>query len=188
MQAVIVRHEKNAKNVAKLQAHCEQLDGTELRVIDQTGKFLGLGYPEICNAGFLSVLKAMDDPFFFLEDDAIPLKPGWLSELEEAFHKSQRNVLVSIDQQTPWDLCSGIGVYDPIILDDMPDGIAGVGWDEWIMRYRPEWLAKTHLIQHSYGRYNTDGIAAGWEFPRDRWLIRDTTLVFHKDASQSLLT
>lgn len=167
--------------------HCWRLDGTEVRVFDARGKFPDLKYPEICNASFLALYAKAAEPFFFLEDDSIPLKPGWLREMECEFIKGGKPFMLTIDRQTPHDMSCGIGAYAPTGFAEMPRGIAGEGWDGWLTKWRRNMIHHTHLIQHSYGNYLPHGGCDLWEFPRDRWIIRETTLVFHKDASQSLI-
>lgn len=187
MIAKILLHERNKARVDLMVAHCWHLDGTRIDVVDVRGKFRDMVYPEICNASFLHLYAHACQPFFFLEDDSIPLKPGWLSSMECEFVKGGKPFMLSIDRQTPYDMSCGIGVYDPSGFKEFPPGISGDGWDGWMTKWRRPLIHHTHLIQHSYGNYRSGDLAEGWEFPRDQWIIRNTTLVFHKDATQSLI-
>ena len=170
--------------VAKLVQHCRDLDGTEVQVF-RWEREPDIGYPAICNAAFLWVAKIERRPFLWLEPDSIPLHPGWLARLEKEYERAGKPYMLSIDQQTPHDLVGGIGVYDPAALPESTPSTCG--FDGWLLENRRELVHRTELIQHSYGRYNPEGFAAPWEFPRDRWMVRPGAQIFHKDKYQGLI-
>ena len=184
MKPCIFESPKHRIQVANLVKHCRDLDGTEVQVFRWEREPEGMGYPEICNAAFLWVAKIERKPFIWLEHDSIPLRSGWSQRLEKEYERMAKPFMLSIDQQTPFDLIGGIGIYDPAVL---PDEIPPTqGFDGWALG-RPELLHRTELIQHSYGKYNAEGFATPWEFPRDRWMVRPGAQVFHKDQFQGLI-
>lgn len=172
--------------VARLVRHCLNLDGTEVCVIEAPEP-QGMGYPEICNWSFLHTCNLMKDtPFFWLEADSIPLRPGWLSEIEKEWLVAQgfgKSVLWTTDSHPPDDLCTGIGVYAAgfhLLLPDTP--MKDIGFDGYIHRELSHHIHHTPLIQHSYGRY-ANGKCSLWRNPKPR----DTAVVFHKDQYQDLI-
>lgn len=187
MIAVIFKPEKQAAAVDRLVKYCALLDGTKVEVLSWGPDPADAKYPDVCNQAFQWTAQQVSRPFFWLEADSIPLRPGWLRALEVEYLKGGKPIMISSDQQTPFDLSCGIGIYDPFLIrEDFPTDFAG-GWDGWLVEHAPHLPHRTELIQHSYGKYNTEGVATGWEFPRDSWLLRKSAQIFHKDQSQSLI-
>ena len=61
------------------------------------------------------------------------------------------------------------------------------GWDKWLMEAVPHLVARTELIQHSYGIYNELGQAVEHRFPRDNKMLRADAVLFHRDPYQDLM-
>ena len=147
-------------------------------------------YPFVANAAFCYCAKRMDSPFLWLESDSVPIKPGWLSAIKAEFSKKEKPILHTSDFQTPFDLCCGVGCYDPKAIRGLCPNVIGPnrGFDGYLHFEKPELIARSHLIQHSYGCYMPDGNAAPWLFPEHQWLLRNTTMIFHKDSKQGLIS
>lgn len=177
---VIFSAPKQRYLVERLVRHCASLDGTKVRVIE-TPEPAGLGYPEICNWAFLHTCKEMaGKPFFWLEADSIPIRAGWLAAIEAEW---KEGILWTTDSQPPHDLCTGIGVYGPEILEHLPnEPIGKVGFDGYIHQHLSAMIHKTPLIQHSYARYE-GGEARLWRHPKPR----PDAVIFHKDQYQDLI-
>ena len=129
MQAVIVRAKRQAKEVDRLVKHCKKLDGTRVLVIDACDKVTS--YPERNNHALHQAFGVMKDkPFVWLEPDSIPIKKGWMRELEAEYIKLKKPIMLSSDFNPPHDLIGGIGVYGGIARKLIPVGIQKIGWNE----------------------------------------------------------
>lgn len=187
MKAVIVKAERQAEIVQNLVNYIERLDGTKVVVIDaieETDR-----YPDRNNFAFYQAVTQMQgEVFFWLEPDSIPIKKNWLQEIEKEYLSSGKQFMLSSDQNPPHDLIGGIGVYGPRTKEIIPKYIGdGHGWDGWMIRYVPHLIHRTPLIQHSYGFYDEAGNAIAHRFPRDFEMIRENSVIFHRDKYQDLI-
>jgi hypothetical protein len=188
MKAVIVRAERQGEEVDRLVQYIKNLDGTDVTVIPASEKIQG--YPARNNYALVTAAEAIgEEAFFWLEPDCVPLQKGWLDKIKSVYFSVDEEFMLSSDFNPPHDLIGGIGVYGPSTRWLIPKIIPeqGWGWDTWLMNHIPHTVYRTPLIQHSYGIYNNDGIAEPHRFPRDRAMIRDNALVFHRDKHQDLI-
>ena len=184
MQAVIVRAKRQAKEVDKLVKHCKKLDETRVLVIDACDKVTS--YPERNNHALHQAFGVMKDkPFVWLEPDSIPIKKGWMRELEAEYIKLKKPIMLSSDSNPPHDLVGGIGVYGGIARRLIPVGIEKIGWDGWLIKHIKPLVSFTSLIQHSYGDYSRG--CQPHMFPRDNRMIRSNSVIFHRDKFQGLI-
>jgi hypothetical protein len=190
MKAVIVAAERQRKEVENLVSYVKHLDGTKVLVIlaiDETNE-----YPARNNYAFHQAAQIMKgEPFFWLEPDSIPLCAGWLKKIESVYQDCHKQFMLSSDKNVPHDLIGGIGVYGPRTFEIVPkiiDGdMHGHGWDMYILKKQPNMVCWSPLIQHSYGIYNDHGIAEPHRFPRDRSMIRNDAVIFHRDKYQDII-
>jgi hypothetical protein len=190
MKAVIVAAERQAKEVDNLISYIKGLDGTEvlvIPVIDETKE-----YPARNNCAFHQAAQIMaGEAFFWLEPDSIPLCAGWLEKIEYEYRDYNKEFMLSSDSNPPHDFIGGIGVYGPRTKDIIPkviDGdLHGHGWDMWLLRKEWNLIRWSPMIQHSYGIYNDHGKAEPHRFPRDRSMIRNDAVIFHRDKYQDLI-
>jgi hypothetical protein len=190
MKAVIVAAERQAEEVDNLISYIKKLDGTEVIVIpaiDETKE-----YPERNNCAFHQAAKLMfGEAFFWLEPDSIPLCAGWLEKIDYEYRDYNKEFMLSSDSHPPYDFIGGIGVYGPRTKDIIPkviDGdLNGHGWDMWLLRKEWNLIRWSPLIQHSYGIYDDHGIAEPHRFPRDRSIIRNDAVIFHRDKHQDII-
>lgn len=187
MKAVIVRAQRQSEVVNNLVNYIEELDGTNVVVIDaaeETDR-----YPDRNNFAFhQAVVEMAGETFFWLEPDSIPIKKNWLQTIEKEYLESWKQFMLSSDKNPPHDLIGGIGVYGPRtkeIISKHIDG--GHGWDGWMIRNVPHLIHRTPFIQHSYGFYDQSGYAIAHRFPRDIDMIRESSLIFHRDKYQDLI-
>ena len=188
MKAVIVKAERQAELVDNLVRYIKDLDGTNVVVIPASEDIQE--YPARNNYALRTAAEAIgDEPFFWLEPDCAPLQKGWLNKIRAEYILSGKEFMLSSDCHPPHDLIGGIGVYGAstrwLIPKDVPE--YGWGWDTWMDNHIPHAIHKTPLIQHSYGIYNKEGIADPHRFPRDKSIIRDNALVFHRDKDQEII-
>ena len=171
--------------VDRLVRHCKELDGTVVKVIAAPEPTLP--YPDICNWAFIETCRQMaGKTFFWLEADSIPLRAGWLKEIEKEWEEATafgKSILWTSDSNPPDDLCCGVGVYGPDTLTHLPESISQVGFDGWLMTNCYHLIHRTPIIQHSYGSY-ANGKVSLWRHPKPR----DTAVIFHKDQFQDLIT
>ena len=190
MKAVIVKADRQDAEVSRLVNYIKDLDGTEvilIPAIDETDE-----YPARNNYAFHQAAEVMyGEAFFWLEPDSIPLCSGWLNQIERQYEYGCKQFMLSVDNNPPFDLIGGIGVYSPRTKDIIPKNIdgdlQGHGWDMWVARKQSNMILWSDLIQHSYGIYNENGIADPHRFPRDKAKIRDNAVIFHRDKYQDLI-
>lgn len=191
MTSVIFAAHKQANLVRELVKHCRNL-GTEVRVISRPDPE-GLSYPAVCNWSFIEVCKQMaGQDFFWLEADSIPLTPDWFEKITDEWEQVKadgKKILWSLNPEQLEDKCTGIGCYSHDILDHL-DGIEestvngySYGFDGWILNNRPHLIARTPLIEHSYGTYGRDGNAT----LHRHYKSSGEAVIFHKDQYQDLI-
>lgn len=181
---IIVAAPRQWREVNKLVEHCRKLDGTEVIVIE--ARETGEEYPHRNNTAFHQA-ASLKKPFIWLEPDSIPLKKGWAATLTKEFYRQGREMLISSDQNPPYDLVGGIGVYGENTHWLVPKRMRFGGFDGWIVRHIAPLVGRTPLIQHSYGHYEKNGPSRRHTFPKDNDIIRKSAVIFHADPSQGLI-
>lgn len=189
MRAIIVKAKLQVDVVDKIVDYIYNLDGTELVVIPSLEETIE--YPDRNNFALRYAADHMaGEPFFWVEPDSIPLKKGWLKAAEEEYLRSGKEFMLSSDENPPHDMIGGIGIYGPstrwLIPKHIDGKFKGEGWDGWMIKSIPHTIHRTPLIQHSYGLYHM-GHAEPHRFPRDIDMIRESSLIFHRDKYQDLI-
>lgn len=181
---ILVAAPRQWREANKLVEHCRNLDGTEILVIEavETGE----EYPHRNNTAFHQA-AARKEPFIWLEPDSIPLKKGWSETITKEFFRQGKEMLISSDQNPPYDLVGGIGVYGANTHWLVPKRMRHGGFDGWILRHIAPLVGRTPLIQHSYGHYEKEGPSRRHSFPKDKGIIRNSAVIFHADPSQGLI-
>lgn len=197
IEAIIAAPVTQTAQVNRLADYIRKLDGTEVRIIpipkahddDYKRRHPGGSFACLQASGLRYCAKQMHGkPFFWLEHDSIPLKPGWLKKLTEVYIQLGKPYLLSADSHPPHDLVGGIGFYSGDTAWQIPDFFPQHGWDLWMIRHLKDQIATTSLIQHSYGTYDRKGNVHPHLFPQESWMIRPETLVFHRDRNQGLIS
>lgn len=137
------------------------------------------------------------EPWLFLETDAIPVKAGWLDELEKAYLESGKSFLACVYEAGERTMMSGIACYPKNTVDMIGGGnvILGKAFD---VAMSENWLASgktghTPLIQHFYGEKNlppTFRESKNGECPRNTFTLSDIkpeTAIFHRNKDSSLI-
>lgn len=198
IQPVITLPHRSDKcaEVERLVDYCRKLDGTEVLVNvipkEDDAAFIA-SHP--VNTFFSlqafslhrEALLMKGNSFIHLEPDSIPLKPGWVKILSDAYEAQDRPYLWSSDTHPPGDLVGGIGIYGPNCAKEIPFEFEYGGWDGWMDRNIPEKIFRTPLVQHKYGIYEGIQKTRNISFPRDNSLLRPEAVIFHSDPGQTLM-
>ena len=196
IEAILAQPERQKAEVERLVRHIRELDGTEVRVIpiskaiddEYMRQHPNAPFPCIQANGLRYCAKIMrGKPFFWLEPDAVPLKPGWLKALTKEYNTLRKPFLISSDSHPPNDLVGGIGFYAPETHWLIPDYFPSNGWDLWMLKHLGPMIGRTRLIQHSYGAYDYRAFCRPRIFPAEHGMIRPETLVFHRDKFHGLI-
>lgn len=117
------------------------------------------GWPAGSNALFRHAAKEMGrkgQPFLWIEPDAIPLKPGWLDQIGEAYATCGKpfwgRLYKSESLNTPSTMLSGIAVYPADTLKRVSNLLNNRAWDLCISDYAVPLTADTDLIQWFWGQ------------------------------------
>jgi hypothetical protein len=199
LPAVIIQPESRpSTKVDRLVKWCRELDGTDLRVIEMS-KADDEGFCATHNHNQYACLCAYSlhvaaltmhkKPFIWLEADSIPTKPGWAKALTDEYCRLGKPFMLSSDTHPPGDLVGGIGVYGADTHWMIPYDFQSHGWDRWMIEKIRPLISFTPLIQHKYAIYEHGGITKTRDiaFPRDRELLREDAVIFHRDSQQSLM-
>jgi len=103
--------------------------------------------------------RRINVPFLWLEPDAIPLKAGWLTAINEAYAKCGKGFMGRMyacdNPGLPKKLMSGIGVYPANSVDIIGEFAVGkLAWDVGAASVILPLAANTPLIQHFWGTVN----------------------------------
>lgn len=179
----------------RLAQHCWDLDNTDICLITIGAEEDAAFTPEYSENAFHSrqayalhraAEEVYDEPFIWIEPDSVPLKPDWAEILTEEYARCAKKFLISSDSHPPFDLVGGIGIYPPETEWLVPVHYRKSSWDLWLIEAVPHLVARTGLLQHSYGIYDHTGHAVEHRFPRDQEILRPTAVVFHRDPHQDL--
>jgi hypothetical protein len=195
----VVEHQR--ERALRLVKYCRALDGTDVEVIEipkaldkQWQDSLVYPYsnnvlPCLCARSLhYTASRLREREFVWLETDSIPLRPGWLEEIERAYVQEGKPFLMSSDTHPPHDLCGGVVVFPKRCEWMIPVDLARHGWDTFLIRNLRPLLGFTPVIQHTYGVYDERGHAALHRFPNGRdERVRKDAVIFHKDQFQDLI-
>ncbi len=119
------------------------------------------GWPQGPNSMFDCTLRLIEYaykcPFLWLEPDAIPLRAGWLNEIEQAYIECKKPFMgdyVDVQREHPEAInhMSGIAVYpaNPSSLAPKLFSNINYAWDIVAARQVVPLMQRTPLIQHSW--------------------------------------
>lgn len=190
MKAVIFNPPQGNPKVDRLVDYVYRLSKVTVEVISWSKEPEWLTHLGKQNESFRHVAHTIKEDFIWLEPDSIPLTEDWFEELKERWNEREEGIsgLLSTDFQSPHDMCGGIGVFSPNVRSIVPQGLMTHGFDGWLTQFQIERIERTGLIQHSYGMYNNHGVERYHVFPEDNWMLRETSVIFHSDKQQSLIT
>jgi hypothetical protein len=198
LPVVLCVPERQVDRARALVDYCShELNQTEIQVIVMTqeeDESFQAQYPEnrfhsLQSYGLHRAAVWADGPFIWLEADAVPLRPDWALVLEGEYERALadgKKFLISSDSNPPFDLVGGIGCYPEETEWLVPCQFPKSSWDRWLIEAVPHLVARTPLIQHSYGIYNSLGFAVEHRFPRDNKMLRKEAVLFHRDPFHDL--
>lgn len=198
LQAIVTMPERQRETVERLVAWCRKLDGTKLKVVpisaaqDAAFKpaYVSNGYCCLQAYGFhLGALAAEGKSFIYLEADSTPFRPGWAKALTDEYQKHGKPFLLpDMTGLSRFDIASGIGVYPGFASSIVPIHYPRHSFDKWLVDHLSDSIARTRLIQHSYGNYHPRiDKCEPHRFPRDRAMLHPEAMIFHRDKFQDLI-
>jgi hypothetical protein len=191
MKAVIFNPQQGNPKIERLIDYIYRLSKVTVEVISWKKDIHWLNEIGNKNESFRYTADKIKEDFIWLEPDSIPLTEDWFDELKERWNEKDQGIigLISTDFQSPFDLSCSVGVYSNKIRNSIPQGFQGVYFDSWLSNPESDKVERTGLIQHSYAVYNNKGeIVRNYSFPNDNWILRETSVIFHSDKEQSLIT
>jgi hypothetical protein len=156
-----------------------------------------MGWPQAPNFAFQTTARTMirfNRPWLWLEPDAIPVKPDWLTVLQREYLRAGRKFMGAVVPMMGH--MNGVGIYPPNTPTIIPRGMRATS-GAWDTDMRDEMIDKCHdaghLIQHCWGisngcahPFNGDAPHFKNEHDLKRWLMRETVL-FHRCKDGSLI-
>lgn len=159
------------------------------------------GWPDGCyslfNAATKYIAENWPQPFLILEPDAIPLKPGWLDSITEAYQKAGTPFMGCIYDAPGFGshgkAMSGIAVYPADTIKRLPPCPIPVHWDMYGADLMTQNGTHTPLIKHFFGTMALPPIFMDKKdestpinaFTLD-WIPEDCVL-FHRDKQHGLI-
>jgi hypothetical protein len=187
MKAVIFKPPQGNPKVDRLVDYIYRLSKVTVEVISWSKEPEWLNLIGRRNESFRHVANKINETFVWLEPDSIPLTEDWLEELKERWEERDKAIigLLSTDFHTP---NARIGVYSPAIRGLIPQGLMTHNFDQYIKEFREHRIERTGLIQHSYGMFDDKFNLIPHKFPQDNWMLRETSVIFHSDKNQDIIT
>ena len=165
----------------------QRLSGSFSKISIEVCHHVERGWPISCNKAFETMAWAAyqkyKQPFLWMEPDAVPLKQGWLNDIENEYKAKGRPFMgdyVGIAGIVPngVDHMSGIAVYHP----DMPRLAPSIfnneraAWDIASANQVTRQMAKTNLIQHDWvptKKWRRDHV--------DLTCVKEGAVIYHPD-------
>lgn len=190
MKAVIFKPPQGNQKIDRLIDYIYRLSKVTVEVISWKKEPEWLTHLGKQNESFRYTAEKLKEDFIWLEPDSIPLTEDWFDQLQEIWKEKEASTLgiLSTDFQSPHDMCGGIGVFSPRVSGIVPKGLMTHGFDGWLTQFQSDRIERTGYIQHSYGMYNKDKIERYHRFPEDNWMLRETSVIFHSDKEQDIIT
>jgi hypothetical protein len=121
------------------------------------------GWPAACNWAWQSTARHIDDrgvnePWFWWECDAVPLKPGWLDAIWEGYIKGGKRFAGHIVDRM--DHMNGVGIYPPDVRRRCNEAMLcrSAAWDYVLKEtIQHDCTNLNHIIQHVWNIRESDG-------------------------------
>jgi len=153
-------------------------------------------WPESCNNAFRQIAKYIEygskEPWLWLEADAVPLKKGWLDQIEAEYKTALDNGkvflgdFVHINEPGFVDHCSGIAVYPGVMSDHAGDALLAhdLAWD---VTGAGQIIPKMHKSKSILHRWKYPAFE-NWEQVEKRiFQVKPECVLFHSDKRGSLV-
>jgi len=190
MKVVIFKPPKDNPKIDNIVDYVYKLSKVNVEVVSWNKEPDWLTHLGKQNESFRYTASVIDDDFIWLEPDSIPLKEDWVEQLKDRWSRKKEKThgILSTDFQSPSDMCGGIGCFTKNVHSLVPKGLMTQGFDGWLTTFKQEYIERTGLIQHSYAMYNHHGVQRYHTFPEDSWMLRETSVIFHSDKNQTLIS
>lgn len=198
------------KHEALLVADCATQWSDSLSILDLAQAIFGRveltaterhinGWPAGSNSLFRHAAKEMDrkgQPFLWIEPDAIPLKPGWLDAIEDAYNVCVKPFLRQLYKPTadtiPADMMSGIGVYPADTIRRVEHLLNNKAWDVCIAEFITPLSSDTNLFQSHWGtpRSSPTFVARADRTPANAFTLQalhPEAVLFHRNKDGTLM-
>lgn len=186
-QCALVVSSQVTPNDAKDITHAARDVFGSVTVVRQT-KVDERGWPQSCNALFkLGASHVRGRPFFWIEPDLVPLREGWLNEIDDEY-KACGKPFMGYTPRVPFLHLTGCAVYPSDISLYNPHTLLAddIAWDA----VKPEFtLPHTYcspLFQHEWGNHEKNKAPSFWT-QRSLRLVRSEACVLHRNKDQTLI-
>lgn len=128
------------------------------------------------------------EPWFWWEPDAVPLKAGWLSELETEYSRAGKPFMGHIVEGMGH--MNGVGIYPHNVVYYCPDALLATN-AAWDVVMRAKTISFTHPANHLIDRQLADrgsNMAMTFPDPKSMEVIRSGAVLFHGCKDLSLQT
>lgn len=159
-----------------------------------------VGWPQGPNSLFATAAKSADQPWFWCETDAVPLKPGWLEAIEDTYSKCGKSFMGAIVPRgtsadtLPENHLNGNAVYPANAWSIMrPAIVEHRAFDISTAEIVVPMACNTSLIQHFYGRRDlapTFAATRGPGAPENTFTlanIKPEAVFFHRNPDSNLI-
>jgi hypothetical protein len=157
------------------------------------------GWPMGANSLFVAAAthaKEINEPFLWLESDAIPVRPGWLEDIHAAYHGGFMGHIYSAPLVESTKFLSGVAVYPPDAIDYIGPCIIAdplKGFDVSSSFGVLSSAHHTNLIQHFFGEIGlapTFGDVRRTESPVNFFTLSELhpeAVLFHRNKDGTLI-
>lgn len=146
------------------------------------------GWPQSCNSLFrVGVQHAKGRSFLWVEPDLVPLRAGWLDEIEEEYEACGKPFM-GYTPRKPLLHLTGCAVYPPNIEAYNPQALRAdaVAWDATAPELTLPHVYCSTLFQHEWGDHEKNK-APTFRTQRSLRIIRPEAVVLHRNKDQTLI-
>lgn len=123
-------------------------------------------------------------PWLWLETDAIPMRPTWLKEIDEAYRACRKPFMGTHGANIALEMMNGVAVYPPEVCEYSTDALM---CDEtpWDLAGGKDFVRHGHfspLFQHVYFTHGEIPT-----FPRDAAILKPEAALFHRNKDGTLI-
>lgn len=191
MKAVIFNDKTQEEKINNLLTYIKKLCQVDVEVITWNKIPTYLNDIGRYNETFRYTASKIKDDFLWLEYDSIPTDEECFSDLKDVWESIEDSAIQGMmcpDFQSPFDMSCPVGIYKKGIRDLVPQGLQQCTFHSWLSENKNDYIERTGLIQHSGGLYSLNGQVRNHLFPRDNWILRENSVIFHSDKDQSIIT
>jgi hypothetical protein len=159
------------------------------------------GWPKGSNVLFKTVAQHCKDhhtAFLWLEPDCVPLRKGWIDEIQKAYNERTKpfmgRIYSATDPGVPSKMMSGIGVYPENAIDLIGNACdTDKAWDVMVADLVVPKCDNTRLIHHFWGQPNLAPTFSAVRTPQSPIntftfeMIDPESVIFHRNKDGTLI-